>query len=83
MPRYYYDMLAGRGLSDADGVELADENAARREGVYRAITLLKCSASGLGYTRTWKIAVRDCAGIVIFDIESSEGVLNKSVATMH
>jgi hypothetical protein len=64
MPRYYFDLLDGKTQCDQVGAELADDAAAKQEGVLRS---LNGTAHQLDqYKGSEEIAVRNDRGQRIF-----------------
>ncbi len=74
MPRYYFDVSDGRCAADAEGVEFADNHAARREVIRRAGMLFKVCTLRQGSFKSWRIALRDEAGSVLYWIDTEQGV---------
>ena len=74
MPLFFFDVSDGRCAADANGLEFADERAARREALRRAAMLLKTSTASSKVVRKWRIDVKDEEGSVLFWIDSGLGV---------
>lgn len=74
MPRYFFDVSDGRCAADVEGVVLADNREARREVIRRAAMLLKVFTSQHGSFKSWRIALRDEAGSVLYWIDTEQGV---------
>ncbi len=74
MPRFYFDVSDGRCSPDTDGIYLTDDMAARREAVRRVAMLLRATHNAKGALRAWRMAVKDEAGAVLFNIEAPSGV---------
>lgn len=74
MPRYFFDVSDGGCAADAEGVELADNRAACREVIRRAAMLFKVCNSRQGHFKSWRIALRDEAGSVLYWIDTEQGI---------
>ncbi len=74
MPRYFFDVSDGRCATDVEGVELADNRAARREVIRRADMLFRVCTSRQGSFKSWRIALRDEAGSVLYWIDTEKGI---------
>ena len=74
MPRFFFDVSDGRCASDTQGVEFVDDRAARREAVRRAAMLLRATKAEAEADRRWRIAVKDERGMILFWIDSGQGL---------
>ncbi len=73
MPKFYFDVSDGRCSPDTNGVYLTDDMAARREAVRRVTMLLRATHNAKGVLHAWRMAVKDEAGAVLFNIEAPSG----------
>ena len=74
MPQFYFDVSDGRCSPDPSGLNLTDEQAARREGIRRVAMLLRATHNEKGTLRDWRLSVRNDTGEVLFWIEAPTGL---------
>lgn len=75
MPRYYFDLLNGTGLTgDEEGLELADFDAARRTALKAARSVLSHEVLHGRLDLDGRIDVRDGSGGVVLQLPFSEAV---------
>ena len=67
MPRFYFNVRDGYNIADADGVELADFRAARREAISLSGALLEDEADQYDISEEdWRLEVTDETGLILF-----------------
>ncbi|KQQ12098.1 hypothetical protein ASF53_15695 [Methylobacterium sp. Leaf123] len=69
MPKYFFNVHDGLGITDDDGVECANREAALRTAVHYAGSLLKESGHRLSVGDTWSLEVIEEATSETFCIE--------------
>ena len=76
MPRYHFKSEGADTASEDMGVELVDDEAARREAASRSAHELTRDDTLLWRERTWRMLVSDAKGRVLFAVEVliAEGV---------
>ncbi len=62
MPRFYFHVHDGRDVPDPYGVELPDQEAARREAIRAAGEMLRDWSGKLPIGSEWRMNVTDGAG---------------------
>lgn len=65
MPKFYFHVIDGQILIDGEGTELPDNDAARREAVAIASSLLKGSLKAWPSENGWQVVVADASRTVI------------------
>ena len=69
MTRYYFDVIDGlKSGSDPDGLELENDEDARREAIKGLVDIVADSLPD-GATREFSVSVRTSAGVQIFQAE--------------
>lgn len=68
MPRYYFHIDDGERLADAEGTELPDLVAVRREATVRAGARLQQNPDELWETLGWRLTVEDERGLILLSI---------------
>jgi hypothetical protein len=71
MPRYYFSIANGRTFDDVDGLDLADEAAARLEARGFAGDLMRMEPGRRDWSG-WSIKVTDESNKPVFDLSFSE-----------
>ncbi len=82
MPRYFFDVHDGEDLPDADGCILNDHEAARREAVRYAASLLNEVGERFWTGSDWLMNVKDESGLVLFTLHFV-GIEAPSVRAAH
>ena len=68
MPRYYFNLHDHRYVPDPDGSELAGLEAAKRQAIKLAASILAgCPEEFLG-SKEWRVEVTDRGGILLFTV---------------
>jgi hypothetical protein len=68
VPRYFFHVSDSIVIPDLDGVELADDAAARVEAVTAAGAMLHDHAGEFWNSGEWRVTVTDAARVVLFTI---------------
>lgn len=69
MPRYYFNVIDGRGYADTEGVDLPDVTAAQRFGIRHAGEVLREDAERLRPDADWYLEITDAAGHVVLRLD--------------
>ena len=62
MPRYFFHVMDGRAMIDAEGTELANMDAVRAEAVRTAGEILAAEDANLFRAQDWQMTVADADG---------------------
>lgn len=69
MPKYFFQVIDGKGLVDDEGADLENLAAAMREATRYAGCLLKENKTDIRPDVDWSLRVSDCSGQTIFQID--------------
>ena len=65
LPRFYFNVRDGRDFEDAEGTELPDLQAARREAIRLSGAILEHETDHIDVSGEWKLEVTDETGVIL------------------
>lgn len=71
MPRYFFHVVDGRALIDAEGVELTGVDEARKEAIRTAGQMLADAGKKFWKGKDWQMTVADAAGDSVLTLRFS------------
>ena len=69
LPRYHFHVHDGSTRVDADGTDLPDLQAARREALKRAGAIIGDAGARADFGEEWRLEVTDHAGLMLFRMD--------------
>ena len=70
MARFFFDVEDGELVTDDEGAELRDIDAAKRAGAQLLGELMKSHPQRIWETETFRITCRDARGLLLFQMQA-------------